>query len=35
MLATAVRRDLIVPGVWGARLRSHTRPIRYSSDLRS
>ena len=34
-IGAAVRCDLIMPGVWGKKLRLHIRSIRYFSDLRS
>src|SRR5207237_8939147 len=34
-LSAAVRRDLMMPGIWGARWRSHIHSIRYSAGLRS
>jgi hypothetical protein len=34
-LSTAVRRDLMMPGIWDARWRSHIHSTRYSAGLRS
>jgi len=34
-LTSSIRRDLMMPGVWGVRSRSHIRSIRCSGGLRS